>query len=64
MVAFLVTDVGGSTRLWAANPKGAVTRLKRHSELVRKAMESRKGFMSTTGGQRAAGQARDLLAGE
>jgi hypothetical protein len=27
-------------------------------------MESRKGFMSTSGRQRAVGQARDLLAGE
>jgi hypothetical protein len=64
MVAFLLTDVGGSTRLRAANPEGTVARLKRHHELVRKAMEYRKGFMSITGRQRAVGQARDLLAGE
>ena len=50
VATFLFSDVVGSTRLWAADPDAMSDSLRIHDRLVRKAVESRSGFVFTTAG--------------
>ena len=49
-VTFLFTDVEGSTRLWEEHPEAMKAALARHDELVREAIESRRGHVVKTTG--------------
>ncbi len=50
MVAFLFTDVEGSTKLWEAHGAAMGTAVARHDTLLRQAIESRSGFVFKTVG--------------
>lgn len=50
IVAFLFTDVEGSTALWAADTEGMSASLRVHDELVRTAVEDRDGHVFATAG--------------
>ncbi len=49
-VAFLFTDVEGSTRLWEEHPDLMQNAMPRHDELLRDAIESQDGFIVKTAG--------------
>jgi class 3 adenylate cyclase len=49
-VTFLFTDIEGSTRLWEERPEAMRDALARHDEVLRAAVESREGFLFSTGG--------------
>jgi predicted ATPase/DNA-binding SARP family transcriptional activator len=49
-VTFLFTDVEGSTRLWAADPTLMSASLLVHDQILREVIESRSGYVFTTGG--------------
>ena len=49
-VAFLFTDVEGSTRLWVADGRGMSASLAVHDAVVRAALESRGGYVFSTAG--------------
>jgi class 3 adenylate cyclase len=50
VVSLLFTDVEGSTRLWAADPDAMSASLRLHDEILRRAVESRGGYVFTTAG--------------
>ena len=49
-VTFLFTDVEGSTGMWEDDPEGMRLALARHDEILRSAIESRAGYVFSTGG--------------
>lgn len=49
-VAFLFTDIEGSTRRWIAHPAEMQAAVARHDELVRTAVERHDGFVFSTAG--------------
>ena len=49
-VAFLFTDIEGSTRLWDEHPEEMQTVLARHDTILRDVIESRGGYVFATGG--------------
>jgi adenylate cyclase len=49
-VTFLFTDVEGSTRLWEESREAMKFALARHDEILRDTIESRNGYVFTTGG--------------
>ncbi len=50
MVAFLFTDIEGSTRLWERDPEAMGLSLARHDEIVRTVVEQHGGYVFATGG--------------
>lgn len=50
MVAFLFTDVEGSTHLWERHPADMAVAIKRHDEIVRSAIEQHGGYVFSTAG--------------
>jgi hypothetical protein len=48
IVAFLFTDLEGSTRLWQEHPETMRSALVRHDELLRDAIEDRGGYVVKT----------------
>jgi predicted ATPase len=50
MVAFLLSDIEGSTRLWAADPDAMSASLKTHDSVLREAIGSHGGVVFATGG--------------
>jgi predicted ATPase/class 3 adenylate cyclase len=64
-VTFLLSDVEGSTRQWAADPEAMSASLKVHDQLLREVIESRGGYVFTTAGDSFAaafGRASDAVA--
>ncbi len=49
-VTFLFTDVEGSTRLWEQSRDAMTTALARHDAILRRAIETREGYVFSTGG--------------
>jgi predicted ATPase/class 3 adenylate cyclase len=49
-VTFLFTDLEGSTRLWEQHPDGMRDALARHDEILRDAVEKRRGYVVKTTG--------------
>jgi len=49
-VAFLFTDIEGSTQLWEEQPQAMAMALRRHDDLVRTAVLARGGHVFSTGG--------------
>ena len=49
-VAFLFTDIEGSTQLWEARPQAMAMALRRHDDLVRAAVAAHHGHVFSTGG--------------
>ena len=49
-VTFLFTDIEGSTRLWQQEPDAMAIALARHEELLRDAIETRRGVVFSTAG--------------
>jgi class 3 adenylate cyclase len=49
-VTFLFTDVEGSTRLWQVDREAMASALALHDELVRDALQSRRGYVFSTAG--------------
>ncbi len=49
-VAFLFTDIEGSTQLWEEQPQAMAMALRRHDDLVRTAVQARGGHVFSTGG--------------
>ena len=65
IVTFLFTDVEGSTRLWAEDRDAMSASLRVHDGVLRKAFESRGGYVFTTAGDSFAvafGRASDAVA--
>ena len=50
MVAFLFTDVEGSTRLWEAHPAETGRAVAVHDDILREAIASHEGHVFSTGG--------------
>src|SRR5262245_31614720 len=49
-VSFLLTDIEGSTRLWADHPESMSSALARHDALLREAIEATDGYVFKTAG--------------
>ena len=49
-MTFLFTDIEGSTRLWETVPESMRAALERHDKILRSAIESRAGYIFSTGG--------------
>jgi predicted ATPase/class 3 adenylate cyclase len=49
-VTFLFTDVEGSTRLWQTDRDAMASALARHDDIVRKAVETNRGYVFSTAG--------------
>ena len=49
-MTFLFTDIEGSTRLWETVPDSMRVALERHDTILRSAIESRDGYVFSTGG--------------
>ena len=49
-VAFLFTDIEGSTHHWEAHPQAMAAALRHHDRLVRRATEAHHGYIFATGG--------------
>src|SRR5689334_12321370 len=49
-VTFLFTDIEGSSTLWEQHPEAMKTALRRHDEMVRRAIESNDGAVVKTTG--------------
>ncbi len=58
MVAFLFTDIEGSTRLWERDPEAMGLSLARHDEILRSVVEQHDGYVFATGGEGFAGRVR------
>ena len=50
VVSLLFTDVEGSTRLWAADAEAMSASLRVHDDILRRAVETRGGYVFTTAG--------------
>jgi predicted ATPase/class 3 adenylate cyclase len=50
IVAFLFTDIEGSTALWSDDADGMARSLELHDRIVRRALEARGGYVFATGG--------------
>ncbi len=49
-VAFLMTDIQGSTRLWESDPSAMTAALRRHDAIVSRAIESENGYVFSRAG--------------
>jgi len=49
-VTFLLTDIEGSTKLWEEHPETMKSALRRHDDIVRRAIEAHDGYVFKTVG--------------
>ncbi len=61
-LAFLFTDVEGSTRLWESSPEAMRPAMAAHDAIVRKAIEEHGGYVFTTSGDSFSAAFSDALA--